>query len=477
MTKQLQSLTFAFFVLLLAWVPAEAVTMPDSAFDRFMMATTGANQQTVTFGGNGTPVLANASANLALEADGSLYSTRTATVPNPAGNPLALTAKAKVGAAAVGALAIKALPFVAYLGTGIALYDFFKGLGYDTSVGSDGAVSIAKQDPSVCSTAPCYEYLVNGIWGRDPLALLNAWRPLCLNSVSATGYYSYVAAGTSVNSPIFQACSPAKNGTWGPSTRREVAPITGGISIGLQQLADEIAAKSGWPSGSQVAEAVKQAQELTGETVKTEAPSVTGPATTQGKPEVSTETNADGSTKTTTKQTVYNHNYSGPLVTTTATTTTSVQSCTGAGACSTSSTVTVSQPSPVTEPPATPETCGLPGKPVCAVKIDETGTKKTVPETQFKDKVEQVKTSQEQGLETLKSPSDKVLFTGWDVFFNAPAPVACSPFQLPEYKGVSMGALDPCPVVNGMRTVMAYIWAVGGLFLCLGMVRQSIQGG
>ncbi len=292
MTKQLQSLTFAFFVLLLAWVPAEAVTVPDSAFDRFMMATTGANQQTVTFGGSGTPVLANASANLALEADGSLYSIRTATVPNPAGNPLALTAKAKVGAAAVGALAIKALPFVAYLGTGIALYDFFKGLGYEVARLPNGSVEVSKQSPGsvVCSpsVAP-YGYPGDG------------WGPVWMCKKQPTGVYYW---GWDKFSCYYDGSCPHEFLAMEPAGSGSVVSVNTPSS--MQELQDAIAAKSGWPSGSNVAEAVKQAQEVTGETVKTEAPSVTGPATTQGKPEVSTETNTDGSTKTTTKQTVYN---------------------------------------------------------------------------------------------------------------------------------------------------------------------------
>lgn len=140
--------------------------------------------------------------------------------------------------------------------------------------------------------------------------------------------------------------------------------------------------------------------------------------------------------------------------------------------------MTTTQPSPVTEPPATPETCGLPGKPVCAVKVDETGTPADVAEAKFQPMADKVKTSKDSGLDRMKTSGDTSgMFTGWSAFFGTPAMVTCTPIALPQFKGVSMGSLDPCPVVDGMREVMAYLWAAGGLFLCLGMIRQTVQGG
>lgn len=117
-------------------------------------------------------------------------------------------------------------------------------------------------------------------------------------------------------------------------------------------------------------------------------------------------------------------------------------------------------------------TCGLPTTPPC--KIDETGTPEKVIESVYGPKADAVKTSKDAGLNQMKTGGGS-LFGSWNLFFSAPAFVACSPVVLPAFRGVSMGSIDPCPVVDGMRTVMGYLWAIAGLMLCLGMVRKAVQ--
>lgn len=118
------------------------------------------------------------------------------------------------------------------------------------------------------------------------------------------------------------------------------------------------------------------------------------------------------------------------------------------------------------------ETCGLPGKPPC--KMDETGTPDGVPEGVYGPKVDAVADEIAGNRGTIAGDSDKSFFSSWNLFFSAPPVVACEPVALPEHRGVSMGELNPCPVVDGVRTVMAYIWALAALYLCLRMVRQVI---
>lgn len=118
------------------------------------------------------------------------------------------------------------------------------------------------------------------------------------------------------------------------------------------------------------------------------------------------------------------------------------------------------------------ETCGLPGKPPC--KMDETGTPDGVPEGVYGPKVDAVADEIAGNRGTIAGDSDKSFFSSWNLFFSAPPVVACEPVVLPEHRGVSMGELNPCPVVDGVRTVMAYIWALAALYLCLRMVRQVI---
>jgi len=127
-------------------------------------------------------------------------------------------------------------------------------------------------------------------------------------------------------------------------------------------------------------------------------------------------------------------------------------------------------------PAEMPQTCGYPGGPPC--KIDETGTPEQVAKKVYDPLADAVKSSMDTGTTTMAGTSDKAgLFSGWSMFWSAPAVVLCAPYQLPNWNGQSMGSLDPCGVVDGVRTVMAYIWSLAGLMMCLGFVRESIQQG
>ena len=112
--------------------------------------------------------------------------------------------------------------------------------------------------------------------------------------------------------------------------------------------------------------------------------------------------------------------------------------------------------------------CGLPGTPAC--KIDETGTPEPVLENKFKPLADKNKADADAARETIAGKADKPFFAGWSDLFITPPIAACSAFELPR----SMGFIDPCPVADGMRSVMAWIWAAGGLFLCLGMIKKVV---
>lgn len=110
------------------------------------------------------------------------------------------------------------------------------------------------------------------------------------------------------------------------------------------------------------------------------------------------------------------------------------------------------------------QNCGAPGQPPC--KLDESGTPGTfAPNTGVKD----YKDKMDQQREQIKGAGDGV-FGGLNVFFSAPPVVGCSPFSLPN----EMGAIDPCGVVDGVRAVMAYLWAIAALWLCLGWIREAV---
>ena len=108
--------------------------------------------------------------------------------------------------------------------------------------------------------------------------------------------------------------------------------------------------------------------------------------------------------------------------------------------------------------------CGAPGQPKCG--IDESGTPK---DYTGKDGLAEWKAAVDSNRAQIKDSGGGV-FDGFAVFFSAPPVASCSPFDLPN----DYGSLDPCPVVDGVRGVMGYIWALGALFLCIGWIREAI---
>lgn len=131
-----------------------------------------------------------------------------------------------------------------------------------------------------------------------------------------------------------------------------------------------------------------------------------------------------------------------------------------------STTTTETGDKPKTTEPQEIETCGLPGKPKCL--IDETGTPEPVTDEKYKPRLDDYQTKQKDLKDTVSGVADKSFFTGWGAVFVTPPLAACVPYTLPR----DMGTLDPCPVVDGMRSVMAYIWAITGLWLSMRMIRQ-----
>jgi len=108
--------------------------------------------------------------------------------------------------------------------------------------------------------------------------------------------------------------------------------------------------------------------------------------------------------------------------------------------------------------------CGAPGQPKCG--IDESGTPR---DYTGKDGLAEWRAAVDSNRAQIKDSGGGV-FDGFAVFFSAPPVAACSPFSLPN----DYGSLDPCPVVDGVRGVMGYIWALGALFLCIGWIREAI---
>lgn len=105
-----------------------------------------------------------------------------------------------------------------------------------------------------------------------------------------------------------------------------------------------------------------------------------------------------------------------------------------------------------------------------ATKIDEAGTPSPISDIDYSKRLDKFEADSSARLPKIGGVADKGFFDGWSSLFSSPALVACEPMPLPR----NMGALDPCPVVGGVREVMAYLWAASALFLCIGMVRRVL---
>ena len=58
-------------------------------------------------------------------------------------------------------------------------------------------------------------------------------------------------------------------------------------------------------------------------------------------------------------------------------------------------------------------------------------------------------------------------------FIGAPPIVACRPVPLPG----EMGEIDACNVVDTVRELMGFLWALAAAWISLGWIRQAVNGG
>jgi len=474
MKKLLIVLAFVFPGLSFAQVAAQ-----DSAFQRFMVEASGAGKQTISFGSNGTPVLSPGVPTLSTNGGPDLAVSRTGSFTNPSGNRVAGTATAKVTKAAIGPLIAKAAaslnPLAALLVAGGAIYEVYKEAGgFEVFFQPDGTQAVRKSDPSVCTVAPCYQY--NTRIGAWPIGygstMASSAQAAADNANSLDANYLYTYTGHSGNTASFtlhrrsngsyfttqtfstgQVSAPPSPTTWLPSSQ--------------QEFIDAVAAKSGWPTSSRLAEAVAESQKITQDTLPYDPASMTftGPSTSPGT--TSTTTNPDGTTTTTT--TTHNHTYQGNQVTTsTVTNTTNNNPTTNV------TTVTTTNSTPESAPPLELETCGLPGKPAC--KIDETGTKDGVAE----------RTAGQNEFNTEQTKLDNLIpeiigatpDTSWGLTpFFLEQSGTCHPITLiewPSFVGGGTFAFDICPWLPLALKLMSLLWVVTTIGACVSLVRDTM---
>jgi len=494
-----------------------------SEFQAFLDLSTGGTSHTVGFANGGTPVVTNgipgAASNTAAgnmnfthAAGGAENLGGQARIPTPTGS-LPLNVRAPLSPLAVGkALGHFAMKVAQPLAVGFAIYDLIKELGYNYTQDAGGNEHIYK---SYFAGDAGYEYdnhtLQGGIpvhWGPAEEACRYSWDQVGNYSAGNYGVYVSTTQPGGTGSTVYckgefhQKSNGALVSTITSGMARQVCP--GGVcpanpSYGDEtedSLASAIAAQSGWPSGSNIDRALADA---------ISDPSYQGNLAPNGLATLTTDTptqltgapyntvQADGSTRTDTQTCAwvvpFNLGTAEWKCWTTSTVTTAPKTSTQTvtvvtsnpdGTTSTSTqTQTTTTPSTTTTSTTTgtqtPDkvTCGLPGTPAC--KIDETGTLGTV--TMTLDETTAT-TDQTTKNTTITGTADKGWFSSWSGLWAAPPLQSCVPIQYPAITvgstSITPPAMDPCPVVTGMRSVMAFVWAFVGFWLCLGMVREVI---
>ena len=246
--------------------------------------------------------------------NGSLQGSATGKLPLGS-NVIDVTARVIPDKPSVGAAVGKFLFKVSFpLQVGIAAYDLIKELGFDAANDSDGALQLTKPDPSVCSVAPCYQFIGAQIgaltWRTSPEQACRDW--------AAHYYQTFIRVTGSGASFTCTTRHPSYGEGSFTLSSRSATPVSNPprLAVTQQELADKIASQSGWPTSTAFSEVVRQAVE-SGETITAPSPTVTGPSTVQGPKSTATEGG-----KTVEKQTVYNINYNSNQVSYTTTVTT-----------------------------------------------------------------------------------------------------------------------------------------------------------
>jgi len=277
----------------------------DAAFGRMMTLVTSAGQETIGFASSGTPVLNPSAATLATDGSASVSATRTAQLSNPVGGKYTVTAVGKTAAAKYGPLLIKSAKAVPLLYAGVAIYDLAKELGFEF-VNTTGTFEVQK--PPITA----------GGCGGIPPAKVPSTTSGCFGNYGGLYFIITSVVNTGSQCNIYGTCS---NGGW-PNTFLSNYPITGVTDTSTpsteQAFLDAVAAKSGWPSTSNLSKAIAQAAPFADTQVAPDTVTITGPATSPGP--VKTTVNADGTKAVST--TTYGHTYNTNNVTTGATTVT-----------------------------------------------------------------------------------------------------------------------------------------------------------
>lgn len=436
------------------------VNAADTAFQKFYAQVTGVGKQTVSYGSGGQLVVGQGVPQIST-AGGPVLVDRSVPIRNNSGGQIAANARISVPPAVLGRILRAGLAATPFLGVGVALYDAAVEAGF-TPEKIDGELVIKKPStpgpnaydpiagtgdvgnltscPSNPATWTTMGFCISGAVGQSPWTIWGYVSTAVKDQLLAQGW-TWASNNGSVHRVRLINNTPMP----GPGPAEVVTE---------QQFLDGIAAKSGWPSGSRVSQAVADATALQPAEPFPAVPLVTGPATSTGT--TTTTENPDGSTTTTT--TTHNHTYTGPTINTTTQTITST--CTG-GSCNT--TTTTETPKLDEQPFTMP--CGVPGTPACAVSVDETG----------------MPTADDLGTDGPKDAEED--YESWiqgiaaanpfpDINWAFELPTACGVIPTPAFEPF-MASIDVCQWQPMFHELMTVVWMLGGLFGAISLFMRN----
>lgn len=440
------------------------VAAADSSFQKFFVSVTGVGRQTVGFGSGGQPIVTQGVPQLST-AGGPVLVDRGVTLANNSGGQLTANARVSIPPAVLGQIIRRGLLGASVLGTGVALYDLARELGYTPTRAADGSVTVVRADPTRC-LSNCFSYA--GLSGTSPMvdrpylpSLQEAgnWyigrRLSPGNNCTGNNITSFTPTGPTSG---FVTCAGASPGfttnTVNFATQARAPDAPNNLPSSLAELEAAIASQSGWPSSSRVSRAVADATANQPAPSFPATPTVTGPATSPGN--TTSRTNPDGSTTTITQ--TYNHTYSGPNINTTTTTVTST--CTG-GSCNT----TTQTETPTVDPQPFEMPCGLAGQAPCAVKVDETGM--PTADDVATDGPELAEKEYETWIEGLAAANPFP-----EINWAFALPTACGVIPTPVFSPW-IESIDVCQFQPMFHELMTVVWMLGGLFGAISLFMRN----
>lgn len=464
------------YALMRAVVPALALVAGGSAFAQDVFTYwdnyVGPGMQRVEMGSGGRPIVTKGAPSFATSG-GPVEVSRSLVLRNPSGVVYDVQAKVAVPPAVLGR-AIKGLAgSLPFIGTGVALFQVAQELGYFVEKQPGLPLTITRVDPNACTVGPCLQYRVSD--GSRDSGWLGSRQSACsavavisqTTNPSANMPYSGQISGSAPGGLCTVVTNAGSPLAYLGISSRSVSPTTGQQAATLDDLADAIAAKSGWPGPSSIGMAYEQAiSALTGEPF-TAAPLLTGPATTAG-PTTTTDTGTELITQTVT----HNHNYTGPVITTTTTTTTNtVDKTTGQPTRSPTVVVTqpaapaVAEPSP-SEPAPFEMPCGVAGTPPCDVKVDETDVPSP---TDIKiDQADDALDTWDDFVTNIASRLPAFPTINWAFSL----PTGCGVIPLAAFEPYLTG-IDICQYQPMFHELMSVVWVLGGLFGAISLFMRS----